>query len=549
VLTSPDNYGRLDAENECNTDVLQGVPDDSSRRQPLPLKLPASTSSRQDHHDTSHNAQIPLKPRKDDMSDDEREARASLFQSLAPELIGTILSYLSPFDLVALSSTCHDLRRHAIADVHWQKLVQSNVPGSAITSAGPCGSFREVYAGHDGLWFLPRYKIWFCDRDLTGKLILVRYDQRRGCIEGYQMLAVSSRTTYEHWPTGEDFVVIHAFEPSVLLHLDKPVLQFDLGDDAPTELLRQQGVPRFAQERPMRINDRANAMRSNFMWTRPLDTEVVRERLGQDFPYNSVWPPPAIPARQHVAGSRAGTRALLSGDRPQRRSEVSDQTFQIRQWIEMGGTPMLFGQAGGFAGHVGVGSHEDSGRPLPGSMGVHLGEEIISYSTLDPVLYTPTPTKPWRGIWVGDYSGHGCEFLLVHQPDDPPASDADLGLEKGDDETDEEWEKRQLEARVYRGRLEGIKLTGDPNVPRGERTFVADDLGPDGQAVLPFQAPFAGVKVAHSRGHIARTGFMNDMYIESRLLLISHDRLAQYWVGFGHISYFERVNLDEFLAP
>lgn len=29
--------------------------------------------------------------------------------------------------------------------------------------------------------------------------------------------------------------------------------------------------------------------------------------------------------------------------------------------------------------------------------------------------------------------------------------------------------------------------------------------------------------------------------------MISHDRLAQYWVDFGHISYFERVDIDRFL--
>lgn len=31
--------------------------------------------------------------------------------------------------------------------------------------------------------------------------------------------------------------------------------------------------------------------------------------------------------------------------------------------------------------------------------------------------------------------------------------------------------------------------------------------------------------------------------------MVSHDRLAQYWVGFGHISFYERVKIDEFLDP
>jgi len=35
-----------------------------------------------------------------------------------------------------------------------------------------------------------------------------------------------------------------------------------------------------------------------------------------------------------------------------------------------------------------------------------------------------------------------------------------------------------------------------------------------------------------------------DQYTPSQLILISHDRLAQFWEGFGHISYFHRVDLD-----
>ena len=42
---------------------------------------------------------------------------------------------------------------------------------------------------------------------------------------------------------------------------------------------------------------------------------------------------------------------------------------------------------------------------------------------------------------------------------------------------------------------------------------------------------------------------MVDKYIESQLIMISPDRQAQYWVGFGHISFYERVNIDAFLSP
>jgi hypothetical protein len=42
---------------------------------------------------------------------------------------------------------------------------------------------------------------------------------------------------------------------------------------------------------------------------------------------------------------------------------------------------------------------------------------------------------------------------------------------------------------------------------------------------------------------------ISDKYIESQLIMVSHNTLAQYWVGFGHISFYERVNIDQFLSP
>jgi hypothetical protein len=42
---------------------------------------------------------------------------------------------------------------------------------------------------------------------------------------------------------------------------------------------------------------------------------------------------------------------------------------------------------------------------------------------------------------------------------------------------------------------------------------------------------------------------VTDKYIESQLIMISPNRLAQYWVGFGHISFYQRVDIDKFLNP
>ncbi|OAA73390.1 F-box domain protein [Cordyceps fumosorosea ARSEF 2679] len=257
---------------------------------------------------------------------------------------------------------------------------------------------------------------------------------------------------------------------------------------------------------PMTLDDRLAGMYSNFMLTKPLDPDEADKSLSADYPYHHIWPPPAIPARHHVAGIESGQAVAQTSthDRPRRRSQVSDQTFRIRQWMELTGTPPPP------LPWAGAPLHNGNAGAAP--MGVHIGEEIVTYSTLDPTLYTPTATKPWRGIWVGDYSGHGCEFLLVNQPDDLPATDLELGLERGDTETEDEWQRRRLDARIYRGRLEAIKLTGDPNIPRGEYTFVADDLGPAGYVGDAQDEMFAGARMVRSKGHVAAAGFHRGTY-------------------------------------
>ncbi|PNY25613.1 Uncharacterized protein TCAP_04449 [Tolypocladium capitatum] len=559
ATTSSTNYGRVDAEDETNPSLPEGLPDHWARHRLVgasnrPLDTIQGNSASQQQQQ-QHGASRMGPP----------SQSVSPLVALPSELVDGILSHLSAYDLATVSATCRALHKHAASDFHWHRCVQQNVPGQAVAGPGPCASYRDLYAAHDRLWFLPKHKIWFCDQDLTGKLVVVRYDQRRGCIEGYQLLAVSNRTTLEHWPADHQ-VIIHGFEPRVRLHLDKPVLQFRVQDGLEDRGFGSRpGANRCADEIPMVLEDRMGGMFSNFLLTRPLAAEAAEASLATSYPYGNIWPPPTIPARHRVSGSRSGHGVVdpSPGDRPRSRREVSDQAFRIRQWMEMVGTPAppgLMGQAGGFAGMVqvltglgstaGLGAGPAAAHP-GGATGipVHIGEEAITYSTLDPVLYTPTPTKPWRGIWVGDYSGHGCEFLLINQPDDAPVTDVELGLVRRGRETDGEWEQRRLDGRVYRGRLEAIKLTGDPNVPRGEYTFVAEDLGPAGYVGVATDAPFVGARVVQSKGHVAATGFVSDKYIESQLLLISPNRLAQYWVGFGHISFFERVRLDDFIVP
>lgn len=410
---------------------------------------------------------------------------------LPSELLDTILSYLSPLELAAASLVCQTLNQHANEEIHWQHHVLENLPGNKISSPYPCQSWRELYKAHDPHWFLTKYKVWFCDRDLTGHIIVARYDKRRGCIEGYRLLGIRSREGSEAWATNSD-VQIHAFEVTVKLHLDKPVLQLNPrhGEGLSDQDEVEGGTPprTFCPEQPMSKLNTSDPRLSNFLLAKVVDDDIVFDLMNGPFPYGYMWPPPSIPADhrvrgQHVIAQRRSEPWSVVDEFSgvlDRRADASDKTFRIRHWMELGSS--------GF--------------------GVRMGEEISTYSTLDPHLWTPTAEKPWRGIWVGDYSGHGCEFLLINQPE-VAGEEFEEPLVRGDGESQAEFEQRFLHERVYRGRLEAIKLTGDPNVPRGEYTFVSEDLGPNGFVTIAQDSPFQGTRVVKSKGHIAATGFMN----------------------------------------
>ncbi|KAL1895675.1 hypothetical protein Sste5346_005146 [Sporothrix stenoceras] len=606
---------------------------------------------------------------------------------LPGELIDAILGFLAPQDLARVGQVSRTMRTHAMADRFWVGFIQQNLParvhkhlspGTAVPLPKHVRSYYHLYVAHEARWFLPRYKIWLCGHDMVGKIVVARYDPRRGCIEGYRMLAVTRSTTYYSWPPDPN-VVMHAFHPEVLLHMDRPILKLEArpppandeaeretpassgsissGRTGPRIILYQPPAPlsfgQYMQNkaadadaeskeaadasssttplppvcpriRPVfmdmdgdnallsqqrdepapannlgivdanTLNPRTPAsassssfvsntqLRRQFVYARPLGGNAARgggtftqrgesaggvgddDRNDEDspppandnlppaeedaleldlppgrrpspssplpFPLYTVWPPPAIPSDHRVRGTGISANHYPRGaiGQPRLRSEISDRAFHMRTWMGMGGA-------------AGIGA-------LPGGSSTMTFDALETYATIDPVHYTPTDDKIFRGIWVGDYSTHGCEFLLVHQPEDLSETPFDPeSVPRLEGETDEAHALRVRDARVYRGRLEAIKLTGDPNVPRGERSFVVTDLGEAGLDFVVHEEPFAGVRVVKSEGHIAGTGFRNDRYVESRLLLISENRLAQYWVGFGHISFFERVDIDKFV--
>lgn len=431
------------------------------------------------------------------------------------------MSRLGAQDLACVSMTCRVLAEHGNDDRLWAVLVNLHLP-FPIQYPDPFVSFRRLYLAHIPFWFIPQYKLWFADNEHTGTLVLARYDSRRGVIEAYRLL--SERRTppvLQFWATNPD-VMIQTFEPKVRLWLDDPVLLLkDPNPYNPAPLVQS-----WKEERRMPMPAESQHVFSSIVVCSKKELEDDNAAA------RTVWPPRSIPSSSRI--TRKPRRQTV--EQPVCLREMLDMVFRLRRWAN-------------FRLLIAPSNNETS----------------VTYATLDPSLYTPTSKKRYQGIWVGDYSAHGCEFLLFVQEDLPANSGETQGSSNQDDQGD-----NAAGGVIQQGRLTAIKLTGDPNVPRGESSFYAEDIGHGGLVRVANEEPFEGARIVRSCGHVAGLGFRDgkfhfipwdwfladhqvldmhstDSFTDSQLILISPDCVAHYWKEMGHVSYFRRVNIDALL--
>lgn len=494
----------------------------------------------------------------DDMDEGRERSAQSVPQifKLPPEIMQQIFSYLSAEHLASLHRTCRGLQIHATEDKLWIDLLKTRIPIHDFPDTpSPFSSFRELYLSHHPYWFLPHHKIWFSDDAYTGKLILIKFNPKRGSIEGYRVAAERPPATPEVWSYKPD-VLIHHLNPHVYVSTNDPVLALSPPiTTSSSSTSSTSWTP--TTEIPMRIGAPTQKIDASLLLSIDLPEPTA------SVPAVSVWPPriiPDMPRTRSSLSSGAADRFSSRKHKPQTLSEISQTTFRTRTW-----------------------SHFTQGIL---NLGPRIGEAVSTWSTLCPSLYTPTAEKPYQGIFVGDYAAHGCEILLVLQSDTAPISarrervrdDArnrpsrylsailaalnDESLAGGEDpdfdpDTPELSTSSYLDTKEYqnatfsqtpvrpnvadpdgnihKGAIQAIKLTGDVNIPRGEHTFVADDIGPAGTIRIAAEKPFRGARVVKSRGHVAGRGFMEgrfDCFVSLSRVLVLLDRFLCD-LGFG----------------
>lgn len=464
---------------------------------------------------------------------------------LPAEVMLHILSYLEPLDLADVAQACRTLYRHSYDDLLWEPLVNRNSENQ-IKESYPLKSFRELFIAHHPHWLLTRNRIWFGDSMPSGKLLICRYEPATGSISGYTVTATRGNHTLQAWEKNRH-VIIHSFNPEISLDLCRPMVNLEIespktadeSDERPTEENHHQR-PRYNNETLMDTSTDPG-LYASFMLCRTLPEIAISEGT-------QVWPPLRFPADTRTR-NLSGDDFNSLGHRPNTLSQVSKNNFRLRRWAQYTGrtgspNAIPFTSPNGLAALFnGVRrSIEVRLRSEAGSISVRMPETITTYATLPESCYTPTAKKPWQGIWCGDYSGHGCEFLMIQQPDKgdqrPLPEGMDLlrpwfeGYRRGNASSVTSYASVQEEADFrttnintsppqqsnlhvtdYQdaptGRLEAIKLTGDPNIPRGEYTFIAPDIGSGGLIRIADEEVFRGARVVRSAGHIAHHNFVN----------------------------------------
>jgi hypothetical protein len=202
-----------------------------------------------------------------------------------------------------------------------------------------------------------------------------------------------------------------------------------------------------------------------------------------------VWPPHALPAPGRTRNMSINNYYSI-GHRPQTLAEISQNVFRLSQvssWHRLG----------------------------PDADFSRRHDLMETWGTISREAYTPTKQKPFRGIWVGDYNGHGAEFVAFLQPGPEdyvkvPAHAIEV-INRLDDLDSRQFSEEDLsglieerfEGAQISGPLMGVKITGDVNVPRGQYSFIVSDIGPKGTLKITGEHSFTGVRVVRGVAHVA----------------------------------------------
>lgn len=124
----------------------------------------------------------------------------------------------------------------------------------------------------------------------------------------------------------------------------------------------------------------------------------------------------------------------------------------------------------------------------------NIPRQVEFFYRLPQDLPVPPSFDKFSGLFMGDYSAHGGELLYIYYPS--PTT------------------------------LHAVKITGDPNIPRGELSWVVDNIAAPVRTCEEHEWP--GARAYAGRGQVSPHGFSNPTWIDAEVILYHtrSDRVA-----------------------
>ncbi|KAI5291044.1 hypothetical protein KEM54_006561 [Ascosphaera aggregata] len=427
-------------------------------------------------------------------------------------------------------------------------------------------TYKQLYISRFPFWFILERRFFFADYEGTGKLIISRFNRATAGIEAFNVVVprlnvagnAGANGGIEVWEGREnEGWILRSYMPDLQLWYDDPVLVID---SESTKAARRQARKKM-NIRPGREREHENddendddddddddetdegESDSELQESNPETTEIIPWRAnGVTMELKSQ------PATSSASASASAATPLLSSKWasvpwPPTTIPLSSLSQRIVTNPSYAAAPGLsFLSTYGFHLTRSIGF-----APQPGGYAFGVNMEVdATYASLDEEVYTPTPSKPLQGIWVGDYSGHGSEFLLlVHRDDYDDKSEGNGQQGAATPQTDEKGDQYSP--------IPPLRQTAthsrDANIPRGQVSFIIPDLSPaNGLIRMATESPFTGSPVFRGKGHIARNGFLESKWIDVEVIMVSVNVLAVVWVEMGVVAYLKRVDIRELWA-
>lgn len=396
--------------------------------------------------------------------------------SLPSEILLYILSLLrdiKPSSLAHASMTCKQLQTLCNVDALWQGLVPAS-----IQSPGPqYGSYRELYQKIIGPygWILG---LWSSDLEVRGAMCSLEYDSQRGCITCYHIKVINTQARVNTF-----FSVAPHIHVGVLSPAFRKAHFFDIYWDQeagrPVTRLSSGAASKAAGEN----EDIADLFTAKII--RPAgfqEKEAARAR-------QIFWIEDGQAERLITTSAHATT--TTDSDLPPEFSDVFESPPALP-------TPVFK-------------SSLDNKAYRADSFQLDCPQysNFMCFAKLDMLLCGPKPRSPYDGLWIGDYSSHGVEWILF---------------------------KHMLEDNI----LEAWKLTGDANVPRWQLTWRAH-MTKRSRVTTVAEVEWPHCDVYPAEAQVALHGFERPSFIAAEFIAVSADRAAVHWRDLYKIGRYRRV--------